>query len=206
MKKNEESRIVCFEGKRVILRPVHPENDLPMYLKWLNDSEVVRYIQAVPPVSLYEERDYLQKLHTKKDDVIFAIETVKSPKFIGAIGLHGINRRDMHATTGSVIGEKDCWGKGYGAEAKMLLLYHAFYNLNLRRISSSVIAFNERSQNCLLKTGYNPEGVRRDMSFREGRYWDLLEFGIFRKDFEPIWKRYQKDPETWLEHRTKRSR
>jgi RimJ/RimL family protein N-acetyltransferase len=197
MKKTKQT-VVCFSGSKVILRPVHPEEDLPMFMKWLNDPEVNRFIQAVHPVSLYEEKEYLEKLHTRKSDVVFAIETIKNPKFIGVVGLHGINLRDRHATTGALIGEKDCWGKGYGSEAKMFLLYHAFYNLNLRRISSAAIDFNERSKNCIQKTGYFQEGIRKEMSFREGRYWDLIEFGLFRRTFEPIWKKYQNNPEEWL--------
>lgn len=203
MKKKTDDKVVCYTGSRVILRPVHPENDLPMFMKWLNDPEVNRFIQAMHPVSWYEEKEYLEKLHTRKNNVVFAIETIKNPKFIGVVGLHDIDFKDRHATTGALIGEKDCWGKGYGSEAKMLLLYHAFYNLNLRRISSSVIDFNDRSRHCLEKTGYRQEGIRKEMLFREGRYWDKIEFGLFRRLFEPIWADYQRDPEKWLQPKSR---
>lgn len=203
-KKKEVTEGVCYTGQQVILRPVHPDTDLPSFYRWLNDTEVNRFIQAIHPVAWYEEKEYLEKLHTRKDDVVFAIEAIKPKKFIGVVGLHNINWKDGLATTGALIGEKDCWGKGFGAEAKMFLLYHAFYNLNLRRINSAVIAFNERSKNCLLKTGYRQEGVRKAMHFREGRYWDLLEFGLFRRWFDPLWKRYQKSPQKWIEPKSGR--
>jgi RimJ/RimL family protein N-acetyltransferase len=90
-----------------------------------------------------------------------------------------------------MIGEKEYWGKGYGTEAKMLLLHYAFDTLNLRKICSSVISFNERSHKYSLKCGYKEEGRRKAQLFRDGKYWDEIQLAVFRKDWLLLWKKFQ---------------
>ena len=109
------------------------------------------------------------------------------------MGLSDIAWKDGTGHTGALIGEKDCWGKGYGTEAKMLLLHWAFTELNLRKITSSVIAFNKRSQRYLKKTGYVVEGVQKKQNFVHNRYCDCLLMAVFKRDFMPLWRTFKKE-------------
>lgn len=111
-------------------------------------------------------------------------------RHIGNIGLHRIDWRNRVATTGTLIGEKDLWGKGIGTEAKILLLHHAFQSMNLRKICSQAIAYNERSIAYSKKCGYKVEGVLRAHVFRRGEYWDLVNLAVFWEDFLPVWEKY----------------
>lgn len=108
------------------------------------------------------------------------------------MGLHQINWKDRIATTGALIGEKEYWSKGYGTDAKMILLDHAFNTLNLHKICSAVIAYNKRSLDYSLHCGYKIEGTRREHFFRKGKYWDFIELGLLKKEWLPIWRKYKK--------------
>jgi len=108
------------------------------------------------------------------------------------MGIHGIDWIHRYGTTGSLIGEKEYWGKGLGTDAKMHLLDHAFNTMNLHRICSNVFEWNERSLRYNLKCGYKIEGSRRQHLFRNGKYWDLIELGLLREDWEPLWKKFEK--------------
>ncbi len=83
-------------------------------------------------------------------------------------------------------------GQGYGTEAKMLLLDYAFNTLNLRKVCSTVLAFNGRSQRYNEKCGYVVEGVQKAQVFRDGSYHDLILMAVFRDDWLPVWREYQK--------------
>ena len=71
-------------------------------------------------------------------------------------------------------------------------LNYAFNTLNLRKICSSVLAFNKRSLKYNLHCGYKIEGRKRKQIFKNGKYWDEIILGLFKKDWLTIWKRYQK--------------
>lgn len=178
-------------GKKVSLRLLE-EDDVPLLAKWINDEEVTQYVSSCLPHTIAEEIEWLSKLSSKKpNDFVFGLETAEG-LLIGTMGLHRINYVDRTAGTGAMIGEKEYWGKGYGSEAKMLLLKYAFDTLNLRKICASVIAFNERSLAYQIKCGYKIEGRRKDQMFRNGQYFDEILVAVFREDWLPIWERYQK--------------
>lgn len=188
---SEENRVVFLKGKKTVLRPL-AESDLPRIVRWINDPEVRRLISNNYPQTEEEEKEWLKNLGKKKPhDIVFVMETVEG-RPIGLMGLHQIHEVNRTATTGALIGEKDCWGQGYGSDAKMQLLKYAFDTLNLRKISSSVIAFNERSYRYSLKCGYRDEAVLKEHFFREGRYWNNMLLAVFREDFEVAWQKYEK--------------
>lgn len=186
----DATSVVCYTGHKVLLRPINAVTDLKSCTRWINDPEVNQFILAQGPVTESTEREYLERVGKDPHNIIFAIETLDTHRFIGTMGIHKINYISRFATSGSLIGEKDCWGKGYGTDAKMLVLYHAFNVLNLRKINSEVIGYNDRSANCLKKCGYFEEGRREKVHFRNGTYWDQILFGLFREQFEPLWKKF----------------
>lgn len=188
-----ENPIVFRMGKRVYLRPILKE-DLPLITVWINDPEVMQFLLVSHPMGPEDEEAWLEDLRKRKEtNVTVAIVLVDTNEIIGTMGFHGIDYRNGLATTGSMMGRKDLWSKGYGTEAKMLLLEYAFNTLNLRKICSAVLDFNGRSMKALEKCGYKPEGVLKEHFFRNGRYVDEHLFAVFRKDFLPLWEKFQKE-------------
>ena len=82
-----------------------------------------------------------------------------------------------------MIGDKQYWNKGLGAEAKQLLLYHGFYELGLIRIWSEFLIINLRSIQHAEKCGYKKEGVLRKACFKNGQYEDLVVMSIIEDEF-----------------------
>lgn len=118
--KHEQQRIIFLEGKKVILRPLNKDTDLPKAVLWMNDPEVRQFIARVNPLTLAEEEKWFDNLANRDSDILLAIETKKG-RHIGILGLHHIDRVNRVAGHGISIGEKDCWGKGYGTDAGMTL-------------------------------------------------------------------------------------
>jgi len=117
-----------------------------------------------------------------KDDVWWVIEA--DGKAIGATGIHGINWLDANGTTGIVIGEKAAWGKGYATEAMQIRTRYAFRELNLHKLVTEVDTENEASRKALERNGYRTVGVRREQTFRDGKWKDRWLGEIVRDDWE----------------------
>ena len=182
-------KVVFLQGIKTVLRPLE-KSDVPLITKWINDPEVSQYIAAYLPATEGEEEAWIENLAKKKDQgLVLAIEV--NGKHIGNMGVHDINWRNRTATTGALIGEKEYWGKGFGKDAKMIFLDYLFNTLNLRKISSSVIAFNKRSLNYSLACGYVLEGRKRRQMFRKGRYYDEIILGLFKNEWLPYWREYK---------------
>ena len=61
---------------------------------------------------------------------------------------------------------------------------YGFEQMNLRRINSSVYSFNERSIRMHNKVGFVQEGLRRKAVFKNGQYWDVIEFGLLESEWK----------------------
>ncbi len=136
------------------------------------------------------EKGFLEGLDDAKDKIIFGIVIPNNDALIGTVGLHDIKWKDHVATTGAMIGDEENRNRGFGTDAKMTLLDYAFNELNLRKICSSVLSFNERSIGYNLRCGYRIEGVRKQQIFTGGRYWDEVLLAVFREDWVPLWEHY----------------
>lgn len=175
-----------LKGEKVLLRPIR-RSDIDYFLKWFNDPEVIQYVSMYLPMTEMAEEKYIEELggaraSTNATMVIEAIEA-DTTKPIGTSGLHGINNKDHNAGFGIAIGDKDYWSKGLGTAACRLLLNYGFEQLNLHRIGSSVISFNERSIRMHLSVGFKEEGRQREAMFKNGKYHDLVMFGILRQEW-----------------------
>jgi RimJ/RimL family protein N-acetyltransferase len=180
---------IFLVGKKVNLRPFSSD-DISTLTRWMNDPEVREYISAILPQTEKQEEEWFNKLGKDDGNIILGIET-KDGVLIGSMGIHGIKwKGDRICTTGALIGEKEYWGKGYGTDAKMVLLNYIFNELNLRKVCSAVISYNRRSLRYSLHCGYQIEGRRRKQIFKKGRFWDLIELGLFKNEWLLIWKRY----------------
>jgi RimJ/RimL family protein N-acetyltransferase len=179
----QEYRIVFLKDETVVLRPLCTKTDIPHLARWINDPEIRQYLLITYPQMEENEGEWLKQV-AKNDgtNIVLAIETIAG-KLIGTMGLHRINWKDRVATTGAIIGEADFRDKGYGTAAKMLLLDYAFNTLNLRKICSSVIAFNERSLQYSLHSGYVIEGRLRQHIFKNGEYHDEINLGVFKEEW-----------------------
>jgi RimJ/RimL family protein N-acetyltransferase len=178
-----------IKGNRVQLRPVL-RADLADFTRWFNDPEVTQYLGIYLPMTEMAEQPFIESLGTTRlfTNVLFVIEAIDQgdSKPIGNTGLSNINNKDHNAVFGIAIGEKDHWSKGYGTEAAKLIVNYGFEQLNLHRVSSGAIAFNERSIRMHLALGFKEEGRQRDFIFRNGRYNDHVVFGLLRDEWRGL--------------------
>jgi RimJ/RimL family protein N-acetyltransferase len=173
-----------FTGKLTHLRPVEM-TDLDRYLLWINDAEVNQYLKMRPPVSREDEEEFLRKsdLKTRPPEVLMAIELLEERKHIGSVGFEHVELVDRRATLGIMIGEKNCWSRGYGTDAILTMVRYGFEELNLNRVDLTCDERNARGIACYRKCGFTEEGRLKQHRFAKGRYWDTVVMAVLADDF-----------------------
>jgi RimJ/RimL family protein N-acetyltransferase len=73
--------------------------------------------------------------------------------------------------------------KGYGTAAIRILLKYAFLERRLNKYNCSILERNIGSSTILKKLGSVQEGVRRQQVYSDGRYMDVILFGLTKEDF-----------------------
>jgi len=170
-----------LKGEKVTLRPP-VDGDAAKFVEWFADREVTRFLATSFPMSLQQEEDFLKRIGESKTDVWWALEA--EGRTIGATGIHRIDWISGNAVTGTVIGDKSCWRKGYGSEAMALRTEYAFRQLNLHKLKSGAFDENEPSKRALQKAGYRQVGVWREDFWRDGKWHDHWEAEVLRSDWE----------------------
>lgn len=175
---NQDSAYL-IEGERIYLRKVTQADATPAYVQWMNDQEVVQYLESRFVVHTLEGiRDYIKKMENSAENILFGIFLKENKKHIGNIKIGPINREHKFADVGIMIGDKSAWGKGYGTEAVKLATRYAFEKLGLHKLMAGCYADNIGSAKIFLKSGYEQEGLRKEKFMCKGKYVDELIFGI----------------------------
>lgn len=171
-----------LRGKRVVLRPPAPE-DVPHIVRWLADVEITRmlgYLQQA--FSEAQETDWLKKVAESQNTVFWVIEVDGKP--IGTSAIRGIDWKNQHGETGTLIGEREHWGKGIGTEQAQLRTRFAFRELNLVKLKSAAFAENAASVRMTRRVGYRDVGIERREVFADGTWHDGLLSELLREDWE----------------------
>lgn len=171
-----------YYGDKVCLR-AYKEEDIKIATALVNDKELKKFLVTnIPfPTSLWEEESWVKSQNENKNgEYNFAIEDVKTGKYIGGCGIQNVNWLARIATVGIMIGDKDFWGKGYGTDAMKVLIKFIFDDMNIRKIKLNTFSFNSRAIKCYEKCGFKVEGVLKDEIFKDGKYYDEIAMAIFK--------------------------
>lgn len=170
---------------QIRIRPIE-KSDLPSFVKWLSDPDVLENLGIHNPLSMArEEKWFEQVLEGPEDEHPYAIEIAEGGKWrmIGNMALFRINTHDRNAEIGIAIGEKSYWDKGYGCEAMKLMVKRGFNDLGLNRIELRVFETNPRGIRCYEKAGFIHEGRLRQAAWKHGRFVDVLIMSILHSDW-----------------------
>ncbi len=173
-----------LQGERVRLRPPE-ERDLPLFVRWFNDPDVRYWLSMsdAPELTLEAEREWYEEMRADPARVIWCMDTGEGQP-IGNLGLHAIDEGQGRATLGISIGERECWGRGYGTDAIRQALRYGFQELGLRRIDLEVDEDNLRGIRSYEKCGFVREGLLRAHRLRRGQPVNAVVMAVLREEFE----------------------
>jgi RimJ/RimL family protein N-acetyltransferase len=173
-------------GERIRLRSIE-RGDLPNYVEWLNDPEVIEGLVMSIPFSMEDETHWFEGLAERPaEERPLAIEFRDGEewKLIGSCGFHNIDWKSRAAEIGIAIGHKASWNQGYGTETMHLMLRFGFETLNLNRIFLRVYEYNQRAVRSYGKVGFVLEGKLRQARYKAGQYFDEYIMSVLRSEWE----------------------
>lgn len=164
-----------FEGNQVRLVPLEHDRHFENCLRWINDPEITEWLLIDPPMARLAEEEWFRRACSGEDrtNQHFAIETLDGIH-IGTSGLHGIDHKNGFCSTGSLIGDKSHWGRGFGTDATRVRAYYIFEVLGLRMAFSGVLEGNEASLRMQAKVGYEVYGRAPAQYWKRGAYRDHI--------------------------------
>jgi RimJ/RimL family protein N-acetyltransferase len=144
-----------IEGRLVRLRPKRLE-DAPQDYQWRRDAELSSFDAIAPTTASYEE--FLREFHYDLASLgprrkRFAIETLDG-KHIGNCSLFNIDDKRRQAELGIMIGDRNYWSKGYGADTVRTLVAYAFRELPVDKVYLYTLDWNLRAQHSFAKAGF----------------------------------------------------
>jgi RimJ/RimL family protein N-acetyltransferase len=173
----------------LILRAIKT-SDLDFVNVLRNNLEIERLANPRPPIphvleefeaNMAQQATRLACSDGTPDSLELLCEIDGVPAGIG--GLYGIDYWARHAEIGVSLADGPWRGHGFGELAHRMLIEYGFDDLNLRRILAAVHSDNARVLRLCKKLGFQPEGVRKEFRWVNGRYVDLHLLSMGRHDY-----------------------
>ena len=170
-------------GTHIALRGLMRE-DMGIYRRWLDNSEVTHFMESGWRPASDADIEQIYRASTESPDTVaFGIVDRATGRLVGAAGLYLIQWVCRRGEFRIIIGDTKAWDRGLGSEAARLIVAYGFDRLNLETIYLGVNAGNKRAIRSYEKAGFQREGVRRKLIYRNGRYYDALMMSILREEY-----------------------
>jgi RimJ/RimL family protein N-acetyltransferase len=174
-----------LRGSKVRLTALR-QDDASKIAEWNEDVGYLRLqdTNTALPKSKAQIETELEQLQGGGDAILFAIRTNEEETLIGTVGFYEIEWANQAAWLGIGIGDRAAWGKGYGSEALRLVLQYGFEEMNLHRVTLTVVEYNERAIAMYERAGFKQEGTFREFGRRDGKRYDMYLYGLLRSEWE----------------------
>lgn len=173
-----------YTGKLVKLR-AYKKEDLALAQEYVNSAEIRQYMENNIPFlyTIDNEEKWYESISPQNELYNFAIEVLETGEYIGGCGINGLDYKNSVASVGIFIGNPDYLSRGYGTDALKILVKFIFEEMNINKVRLHVYDFNARAQKCYEKVGFKKEAVLKEELFRHGKYHDVIQMSIFKRDY-----------------------
>ncbi|MGD7043119.1 GNAT family N-acetyltransferase [Jeotgalibacillus proteolyticus] len=174
-----------IETKRLLLR-LFNEKDAPEVANLCHNYNL--YINTLYLPYPYDQEDALSWIKHHLDhfnenkSYELAITDKVTGTLLGAIALSN-NPTFKNGEMAYWVGEA-YWGNGYATEAAKGMLEFAFMEKNYNKVFARYFDSDAASGKVIEKIGMKKEGVLKEHVVKEGKYIDLVHYGILKKDFD----------------------
>ena len=185
-----------FEAKDIRFGPIDHEAHPEIESKWTHDAEFMRLMELKPvrplsPEMVKKQYESIEKeMEEEKNTFYFTIRAREDDRLIGKAVVEWIDWTNGNGFIRLGIGVAEDRRKGFGTQAMQMLLRYAFAELNLFRVTVLTPAYNEGAIKLFKKFGFVEEVRRRQALNRDGKFWDLIAFGLLNSE----WRDQAKGP------------
>jgi RimJ/RimL family protein N-acetyltransferase len=198
------------KGRSVSLRTHVPANR-EAFQRWYADPEIASLLRHdLEPLTLTQSKGYFDTfiLPSSARGICFAIHERNTGRLIGTTAL--TDRQKVKngecALFRIVVGEKDCWNKGYGTEATRLVMQEAFETLGLSEVRLEVFHHNARAIAAYAKVGFHTTGEHVEWVSRRKTELRVIEMRLSADALREASDDVSAGPNIALQRREKRVR
>ncbi len=170
---------------RLRLRRIEHE-DADAIIDLYGSPDVMRFLSQ-PIIQTREQAvgliDWLNALYDRHEAVQWAMTLHGDDRLIGTCGTYAWDRENRRVDIGYHV-VPALWGRGYATEAARAITRWSFDHLDVHRVQADCTDGNIGSERVLLKCGFKIEGVWRESCWEHGRFVDIKQFGVLRREFE----------------------
>jgi N-acetyltransferase len=170
-----------LKGRLVVVEPLGPEHEDDLW-EAARDEAVWRWLPIERPADREAFHSWLEDALARRHaglDIPFAVVDRASGKAIGSTRYLTLRPEHRGLEIGWTWNASSAWGTGANAEAKLLLLRHAFETLDCLRVEFKTDALNERSRAALEALPARFEGIFvKHMLVRDGAVRDSAYYAI----------------------------
>jgi RimJ/RimL family protein N-acetyltransferase len=176
-----EGAAARLEGRLVVVEPLAPEHEDDLW-EAAQDPEVWRWLPVNGAADRATFHAWLEEALARGEaglDVPFAVVDRRTGRAIGSTRYLTLRPEHRGLEIGWTWNASSAWGTGANAEAKLLLLRHAFETLGCMRVEFKTDALNERSRAALEALPARFEGIFvKHMLVRDGALRDSAYYAI----------------------------
>ena len=168
--------MILSKGLRI---RVMERRDIENARKLHNDPSVLRQLTDVRIVSEAEQESWFLAMSKSSTSRRFIIEEVEGGDFVGVFRLVHLDMGNRNAMVGlDICPEKR--GKKYAKIIYQWVFDYLFNDMGLHRLGLVTLESNAVAIKLYGSLGFQEEGRLREAIWRDGRFQDLIYFGLLR--------------------------
>ena len=171
----------------ISLRPIL-EEELEMIMHWRMQPNITKFMYTDPLLTLEQQLAWFQKSKQDTQTIHFMIECDDSP--IGILNITNIDRTHQRCEWGYYIAVNEKPPLQQILALEWNVYDYVFYTLGLNKVCGEIFAFNKAVIRMHQMCGSTIEGTRKNHIYKNGQFYDIVEMGICREDWEQLRSKY----------------
>ena len=174
----------------IILKTFGPD-DFQQLINWIDTEELlIKWSGSLFsfPLTIKSLEWYVKNTNVLGESDAFVYKAVDNETgiVVGHISLGGLSWKNRASRISRVLVSPDAQQKGICQQMTKAVLKTGFEELGLHRIGLGVYENNKAALNCYLKSGFNIEGVARDILWYNGEFLSMVEMSILEDDWRAL--------------------
>ncbi|MGZ3420562.1 MAG: GNAT family N-acetyltransferase [Polyangiales bacterium] len=178
---------MILRGELTTLRPIAKE-DLARLHRWLNDPDVMQWWDGRDHPATFDRvearfRKSIDGADREAHRYMIDVERDGETHTVGMMQHGKIHPRARNVQIDVLIGETTFRDSGFGTDALRVLLKHLFDDLKVHRVWHTIRSLNVGAMRAAEKIGFVKEGVLREHDQLEGKWVDVVVYGMLVEDW-----------------------
>lgn len=169
-----------YKGLRIRLLE---RQDLEAARRLHNDDSTLLWLTDIRHVSEPEQENWFDMLSRSRSTRRYSVHEEKSGNFAGLFRIDHLDLQNRCAMVGLDI-VQGFRRRGYARKVFDYFFHYLFDEVGLNRLGLVTLDSNTPAIELYRKLGFQEEGRHREAIWRDGRYQDLLQFGLLRDEYK----------------------